>query len=155
VTPLSPHFTLEELTASQVATRAGFSNIPSPSVIEALRSTAAAMENVRRILGGKVISVSSGFRSPRLNHLIGGAPRSAHILGQAVDFNCFGYGDPAAVCRAISDASLIFDQVIEEGTWVHISFAPAARRQCLTRLSNGRYRAGFHAHSTRTGDQLG
>jgi hypothetical protein len=54
-----------------------------------------------------------------------------------VDFNCYGFGDPLAVCRALAESDLAFDQMIEEGSWCHISFDPRLRRQVLTRRVGG------------------
>lgn len=143
MTPLSPHFSLEELTASQTAARRGIDNTPSMEIVGALRQTARGMEDVRALLGGRVISVSSGYRSPRLNRAIGGARASAHLLGRAVDFNCYGFGGPLSVCRAIAASDLVFDQLIEEGTWTHISFDERSRRQVLTKAPGGGYRPGL------------
>ncbi|WP_374576125.1 D-Ala-D-Ala carboxypeptidase family metallohydrolase [Phenylobacterium sp.] len=140
---LSPHFTLEELTQSQTATRKGIDNTPAPSVIEALGDTAERMEAVRAVLGDRAISVSSGYRSPELNREIGGVRRSAHLSGRAVDFNCFSFGDPLEVCKAIAASQIEFDQLIEEGTWVHLSFDPRLRRQVLTKARDGGYRSGL------------
>ena len=109
----------------------------------ALRTTAARMEAVRRLLGERVISVSSGYRCPALNKAVGGARTSAHLTGRAVDFNCYGFGDPLAVCRALAASEIAFDQVIEEGTWTHISFDPRLRRQVLTRRPGGGYGLGL------------
>lgn len=142
---LSDHFTLAELTASQTAARKKIDNSPPPAVIERLRDTARCMEEVRALLGNLPISVSSGYRSPRLNRAIGGAKNSAHMTGYAVDFNCYGFGDPLAVCRAIAASDIPFDQLIEEGIWVHLSFAPPLRRQVLTKAPGGGYRPGLRA----------
>jgi putative chitinase len=54
-----------------------------------------------------------------------------------VDFNCYGFGDALAVCRAVAESGLAFDQLIEEGSWVHISFDPRLRHQVLTRRPGG------------------
>jgi hypothetical protein len=138
---LSPHFALEELTATQ---HRQYDNRPSPSVCQSLRQTAQAMEAVRRLLGGGVISVSSGYRCPELNRAIGGAPNSAHIRGRAVDFCAYGFGSPLEVCKAIAASDLSFDQLIEEGAWTHIAFDPAMRRQILTKGAHGGYELGLN-----------
>jgi len=128
---LSPHFSLSELTASQTAIRRGIDNTPPPDVVETLKRTALGLEGVRSVLGSPVI-ISSGYRSPALNRAIGGAGRSQHTLGEAADFICPGYGSPLEVCRAIVKAGIGFDQLIHEGTWVHISFTQKPRGQVLT-----------------------
>ncbi len=103
------------------------------------------MEEVRRVLGDRVITVSSGYRCPALNRAVGGARSSAHLSGHAVDFNCFGFGRPRAVCEAIAGSSVPFDQIIEEGGWTHISFDPRLRRQVLTKRPGGGYALGLTA----------
>lgn len=139
-TKLTAHFALEELVATQ---HRGIDNRPPPDVVATLRSTAARMEDVRRLLGDRVVTVSSGYRSPALNRAVGGARTSAHLTGHAVDFNCYGFGTAKAVCRTIARSGVAFDQLIEEGTWTHISFDPRMRRQVLTRAPGGRYVLGL------------
>ncbi|MEW5685776.1 MAG: D-Ala-D-Ala carboxypeptidase family metallohydrolase [Pseudomonadota bacterium] len=139
-TKLSEHFSLEELSATQHRT---IDNRPPQRVVETLRGTATRMEEVRRLLGDRIITVSSGYRSPALNRAVGGARTSAHLTGHAVDFNCHGFGGPKKVCRALARSDLAFDQIIEEGRWVHISFEPRNRRQVLTRTPAGGYVLGL------------
>lgn len=143
ITRLTPHFTLEELIATS---HRGVDNTPDRSAMAALRLTAERMETVRSILGGKVITVTSGFRSKALNRKVGGSPTSAHVLGYAVDFNCFGFGTPYQVCKAL-EGRLQYDQLIHEfGRWIHIGFGPGQRGQELTAKKVGRktvYLAGI------------
>jgi hypothetical protein len=137
---LTAHFALEELACTE---HREFDNTPPPDVVPTLRATALRMEEVRRLLGDRPITVSSGYRSRALNRAVGGARTSAHLLGHAVDFNCYRFGSPLKVCRAIAESDVAFDQLIEEGTWVHISFDPRLRRQILTRRSDGGYGLGL------------
>lgn len=139
-TRLTAHFALEELACTQ---HREFENAPPPEVVGTLRNTAAQMEAVRRLLGDRVISISSGYRCRPLNRAVGGSRTSAHLSGHAVDFNCYGFGAPIAVCRTIAASDLAFDQLIEEGGWVHMSFDPRMRRQVLTRRADGGYRLGL------------
>ena len=139
-TKLTAHFALEELACTQ---HREFDNTPPPDVAETLRATAASMEAIRSLLGSRVISVSSGYRCLALDRAVGGARTSAHLSGHAVDFNCYGFGEPLAVCRAVAGSNLAFDQLIEEGRWVHISFDPRLRRQVLTRRDGGDYGLGL------------
>lgn len=137
---LTAHFALEELAATQ---HREFDNTPPPEVVATLRATALRMEEVRRLLGDRPITVSSGYRSRALNRAVGGARTSAHLTGHAVDFNCYRFGSPLKVCRAVTESDIAFDQLIEEGTWVHISFDPRLRRQVLTRRPDGGYGLGL------------
>lgn len=130
---LSPHFNLSEFTQSQTASRLGIDNTPTPDVIENLKKLAMCMEAVRTVLG-KPITISSGYRSPRLNKAVKGAANSQHVTGQAVDFICPGFGKPEDVVKAIVKAGIVFDQLILEyppDGWVHMSVSPNPRKQAL------------------------
>src|SRR5262245_33476946 len=129
-TYLSPHFTLEELTQSQQATRLGLDNRPTPEALQNLPKLAQLLETVRMHLGAPVI-VSSGFRSTAVNDAVGSAVTSQHLTGQAADFIAPGFGAPQTVVSHLMDIlSVDFDQLILEfGAWTHISWAPHPRRQ--------------------------
>jgi hypothetical protein len=135
---LSRHFALEELTHSQTAARNGLDNTPSAQVKANLVHTAKGLEKIRALLGSRPLLISSGYRSPAVNALVGGSENSAHMTGYAVDFICPGFGSPLGICKLLaSQASFQFDQIIQEGTWVHISFDPRSRRQLLTKSGSG------------------
>lgn len=119
---LSPHFYLSELTVSDKAVRMGLNNTPDPIAVANLFKMAALMEEVRKVLGNRPISTSSGYRSPAVNKAVGGSRTSDHLSGSACDFICPGYGSPLEICRALVKAGVKFGQLIEEfGGWVHIS----------------------------------
>lgn len=142
---LSKHFHLDELTVSQTAARRGLDNTPPPAILAQLRETAQKMELVRTILGSKPIIVTSGYRSPAVNRAVKGSRTSAHMRGEAVDFICPGFGSPLAICRALSiQKDLPYDQIIEEGSWVHIGFAKFPRREVWTKR-NGEMIRGLAA----------
>ncbi|MGA0604936.1 D-Ala-D-Ala carboxypeptidase family metallohydrolase [Phenylobacterium sp. VNQ135] len=141
-TKLTAHFALEELACTQ---HRELDNTPPAEVVGTLRTTAARMEEIRRLLGDRVITVSSGYRSPALNRAVGGSKTSAHLTGHAVDFNCYGFGPPREVCRTIVGSDIRFDQLIEEGQWVHVSFDPRMRRQVLTKRPGGGYELGLRS----------
>lgn len=140
-TYLSPNFSLEELTQSQTAARNGWSNKPSAAVLANLTKTAQKMEQVRAVLG-VVVMVNSGYRSVRVNKAVGGTEHSAHCKGYAVDFIAPRYGTPLAICHALVKSGIKFDQIIEEGTWVHISFDPRMRQK-ITTMRGGKYSNGL------------
>lgn len=128
---LSKHFTLAELTESQTATRKGIDNAPAPDIVANLQRLAIMLEQVRALVGGPVM-ISSGYRSPALNKAVGGAAISAHVQGLAADISAPGWA-PKELAKAIQSAGLAFDQLIYEGTWVHIGLsAGAPRHQVLT-----------------------
>jgi putative chitinase len=129
---LSENFTLEEATFSETAVRLDINNQPSPEQLENMKITANGMEAIRKLLG-KPIRVNSWLRLPEVNKAIGGALKSSHMDGWAVDFVCPTYGDPYEVAKALKESDIQLDQCIYEfGRWVHVSFAPEMRGQFLT-----------------------
>ena len=138
-TQLSPHFALAELTT----TSTGLPNVPDAKMIATLTRTAQQLERVRSMLGGLPIHVDSAFRSEAVNAAVGGVPDSAHTLGYAVDLVCPAYGDPYKIAAAIAGSKIQFDQVINEHTWVHVSFDPRYRHQALTLVDDGSYESGI------------
>src|SRR5438876_12448314 len=120
---ITAHFSLEELTASEVAARAAIDNTPSPEAVLNLVRLAEGLELVRLALGNRSIHVTSGFRSPKLNQLVGGSKNSIHIQGLAADILCPSFGPPLEVCRAIARSGIGTDQIIHEfGKWTHVAF---------------------------------
>jgi zinc D-Ala-D-Ala carboxypeptidase len=140
---MTPHFTYKEA----IKTATGLGNIPSPEVAANIGVTACYMEQVRSILLNNPIRVNSWFRSIEVNQTVGGSFTSDHMRGYAVDFTCKSFGTEYSVSCAIRDhvSNLRFDQLILEYGWVHISFAPAMRRQLLTKKSaTTPYLVGLH-----------
>lgn len=140
---LSPHFSYREGTYSYTGQVKKIDNNPTPEQLERMKFTASKLEEVRAILGDKEILVTSWFRSAALNKAIGGAQKSQHSNGEAVDFKCPGYGTPRAICEALikNKHQLGYDQLILEPTWVHISFVAdrEPRLNELTFLGTGAY----------------
>jgi len=128
MTYLSNHFTLEELIRSDTAVRLGIDNSPTPAILDNLTYLAGKLEDVRRVLGNSPITISSGYRCPKLNRKISKAKHSSHMDGLACDFTCPAFGSPQKVATALAESGLEFDQVIYEGTWVHISFKKEGNR---------------------------
>lgn len=128
---LTEHFTLQELTFSSTAVRLAIDNTPSAEIVAHLRTLAEGLERVRALLGHPM-HIDSGYRCESLNAAVKGSKTSAHMTGYAADFVCPGYGDPLHVVHAVTRSTIAFDQCIQEGTWVHISFDPRLRKEVLT-----------------------
>jgi len=138
---LSEHFSIEELTTTS---HRNLDNTPSSEIIEHLKITAAGLESVRKLLFDLPIHINSGYRSTVVNKAVGGSPTSDHPHGWCADFICPQFGTPIDICRKIAESSIKFDQLIEEGTWVHISFSPKMRGEILTKNSTDDYIHGLH-----------
>ncbi len=132
---LSPNFTLQELTVSEIAVRRGLDNTPNATEIANLVRTAGLLEQVRKLIN-KPIIVNSAFRSKAVNDAVGSRDTSQHRIGCAADIRVSGM-TPREVVEACIKANIPFDQIIEEfGSWTHISVpdSPARppRKQALT-----------------------
>lgn len=126
---LSNHFSLEEMIFSETAIRHGFDNRPDATSRQNLVELCENMlERIRELAGGP-ITVTSGYRSPTLNSIIGGAPESQHKTGEAADINC-PLLTTQTLFQRIRQSDLPFDQLIDEfGTWVHVSHRRPGRNR--------------------------
>ncbi len=136
---LSKHFTLDEFTFSQTAIRQGLDNTPDESHIEHMRALCLNVLEPLRTLIGKPIQITSGYRSPKVNAAIGGSKHSQHIVGKAADIVCPAIGT-LALFKALVRSGLPYDQLIFEGTWVHVSYDSSRTRDqiLLARFKAGR-----------------
>ena len=129
---LSPHFTLDELTHTD---HREIDNTPNQAEIENLQRLANFLEEVKTVLGGKPVMISSGFRCKALNDAVGSKDSSQHRVGCAADFRVPGM-TPDEVVRAIIASGIGYQQIIREfDRWTHISVPNQAdetpRKQAL------------------------
>ena len=118
---MTPHFTLEELTASETAERNGWDNSPNDQELANLVRLAEFLEQVKEVLAGKPIMISSGLRTKKVNDAVGSKDTSQHRIGCAADFRVPGM-TPDEVVKAIVASGIEYDQVIREfDRWTHIS----------------------------------
>ena len=161
---LSEHFSLGELTKTQYVTKDG--NIPSRVAIENLRNLCenwledlrysyntlykpvipSVVEESEEISPCAALSrddtppliINSGYRSPEVNRLAGGAPTSNHLTGCAVDIHVSGFEQAiryAAILLDISDGTKRdYDELfIEKNSsgryWLHFAVRPKDNRR--------------------------
>jgi zinc D-Ala-D-Ala carboxypeptidase len=132
---LTPHFTLEELMASETAERNGWDNSPNDTELANLTRLADFLEQVKVVLGGKPIMISSGLRTKKVNDAVGSKDSSQHRTGCACDFRVPGM-TPDEVVKAIVASGIGYDQIIREfDRWTHISISnsedTSPRKQAL------------------------
>ena len=140
---ITENFTVEELTASEYAVRHDIPNTPDADVSENLRILALGLERIRNIIG-QPITVTSGYRSPKVNSGVGGSKTSDHVKGLAADIKVNGMS-PQVVASIINDTKheIQFKQcILEFNQWVHVSFPDVgedAKLEVLTaKKDNGR-----------------
>lgn len=135
---LGNYFMLSELLRSQTAQRLAIPNDPTDELLaNGRRLVTELLDPVRALIGP--IHIDSGLRLPAVNAAVGGASNSAHLLFLAGD--CV----PAAVSRRmmmdrVIASSLAYDQIIWEGSWVHLGLlgpGGVQRRQALMMFPSG------------------
>ena len=127
---LSDHFTLHEMVSSGTALRFGIDNTPTPEVVENLRFLCRAVLEPLRLRYGRII-ITSGYRCREVNRLVGGAPYSQHLRGEAADIYIPSREKAKKYFEFIRD-NTDFDQLIREPItreekdyprWLHVSHA--------------------------------
>lgn len=130
---LSKHFTLDELTSSQTASRFEIDNTPSPAVVDNLKRLCELILEPIRDIVHKPVQITSGYRCLALNRMVGSKDTSHHVLGLAADIKVPGV-DLDTLIKAIIGAGLPYEQVIREfDSWVHVSVSKdnTPKRQAL------------------------
>ncbi|MBO5625873.1 MAG: DUF882 domain-containing protein [Prevotella sp.] len=159
---LSEHFVLGELTKTKHVTEDG--NIPSHVAIENLKRICENwLEDLRysynrlyvwNVEGGmwnenssadeesEPIIINSGYRSPEVNRLAGGAQNSNHLTGCAVDIRCMGKEQMiryASILLDIADGTKQeYDELLLEQhgnvCWLHFAVRPKDNRRRIAFL---------------------
>jgi hypothetical protein len=144
---LSPHFTLQELCASQTAVKYGIVNVPSELGVENLRRLCeGCLEPLREALQLPVV-ITSGFRTKALNdRLAHASSTSQHMRGEAADFYV-GKGNREELIKAfreiLQNPGIDFDQVILYPTFIHVSFVSKERNRHGILKAQGNGKLGY------------
>lgn len=130
------NFTMSELLHSDIAEKYNIYNVPDKEHLDNLLLLICNVLQPLREYIKKPIIISSGYRNPRLNShpLINGAPNSQHTEGKACDFIIKGM-TPKQVVEKVIASGIEFDQVIDELTWVHISYNKGNNRKQVLKIS--------------------
>lgn len=130
---ISLHFTMEEFVNSETARTHGIDNRPYKAEELTIRELVKRLLQPLRIAYGKPIRISSGYRCPALNRLVGGVASSRHITGEAAD--CV-VEDPEGLLSALETSGLPFDQVIwyRKRGFIHISLRREQRNRKSIRI---------------------
>lgn len=129
------HFTLSEFFRSSTAAKNGIKNEP------ALDERGRVMLNIKLLVDNVLepirdmvrtpIIITSGYRSPQVNKIVGGADNSQHMSGCAADFHVKGYNHSMMyeVFLYIFN-TLEFDQLIyyPSKNIIHVSYVENCNR---------------------------
>lgn len=124
---LSKNFTLNELTHSSTANYHKVDNTPGRLELDNLKKLCNEVLQPIRNKWGDFIFVTSGYRNPILNRLVGGSTTSQHILGQAVDITVGSKSSNKRlfelIVEMIENGEIKVGQLIDEKnySWIHIS----------------------------------
>lgn len=120
---------MEDLVRSHTASMQGINNQPSMKVKKELDVTVCKLNliNLFAHLKGGSIRVTSGYRCPRLNELVGGVRSSLHMQGRAVDFIASDDETRQELCQFLKDpitrTALGICEMIEYSTFLHVGFS--------------------------------
>ena len=149
---LSASFSLQQMLNSRTANQKGITEqyTPSNETISNLRALCSQLLEPLRAKIGKPVIITSGYRCPRLNAVVGGVNTSnnvsQHTKGEAADTYVEGMTIEEWY-QFIKTSGLAFDQLIQEfDSWAHVSFNAGGiqRGQCLRIHKGGNYVADGH-----------
>ena len=120
-------------------------NEPNENQIENLKLLCEyVLEPIREKIGCPLV-ISSGFRSEKVNALVGGSKTSQHILGQAADIQIF---DKTKTNKDLFEiiVSMVKNNEIQAGqviwefgeiepNWIHVSLPTSRHRNEIMRVS--------------------
>lgn len=86
------------------------------------QKTLAALEKLRSICGNRPLRIVSGYRCSTRNGHVGGAPRSRHLMGDAVDI-------PEGYATIDQARQAGFTGIGSRGPWaIHVDTRPSPAR---------------------------
>lgn len=130
---ISKNISYRQATHSQMAISIGYNNTPDPQQLATMKHTAEKIfEPIKHAIPAAIIS--SFFRTPQVNVLIGGSKTSQHCKGEAIDIDSHDNTTNAQIFNYIKN-NLEFDQLIWEfgnnnnPDWVHVSLKKNGNRK--------------------------
>lgn len=129
------HFTLSEFFRSSTAAKNGIKNEPS------VDEKATIVRNINLLVDNVLdpardefrtpIIITSGYRCPQVNRLVGGVDNSQHMSGCAADFHVMGF-TPSMMHEVFLYIfnTLEFDQLIyyRSKNFIHVSYVENCNR---------------------------
>lgn len=124
------YFALTEFLRSETALNHGIENLPDWYVIENLKELAMDVLDPIRIEWGQPLKVTSGFRNPELNAIVGGVYNSAHLDGQAADICLISWSK-----KSITDLFKLIQTMTEDGL-IEVDQVILYRKKKIIHISN-------------------
>ena len=114
-------FTLKEFLYSKTAGSLGISNVPDFEQVRNLTNLVKYVLDPCRRYIDRAIYIHSGYRSKRLNAIVGGVSNSQHLEGKAADITTRNDKLNNDLFEFII-GKLDFDQCIRYKTFIHVSY---------------------------------
>jgi|LakMenE18May11ns_1017448.scaffolds.fasta_scaffold9877340_2 zinc D-Ala-D-Ala carboxypeptidase len=133
---VSKNFFLDEFTYSPTAKSFKMNNEPNAEAKANLRNIIKKIAQPVRDNFKKPLKINSGYRSPQVNVAVGGASKSQHTTGEAIDIEIEGVSNK--VLADWIDKNLEYDQLILEfynpmqgvnSGWVHVSLRKTGKNR--------------------------
>ena len=132
-------FTLKEFLYSTTAGALGIENVPDFQQVSNLDNLVKYVLNPCRQYIGTAIYVNSGYRSKRLNTIVGGSSTSQHMEGKAADITTLHDKADVNLFKFIVD-KIDFDQCIRYKTFIHVSYnGKSNRNQVIDKVNKESY----------------
>ena len=117
------YFSIAEAFNSNIAKSKGIDNtIDDTDIMANICNCLGHADNIREIFGHPIY-ITSGYRCPELNKVIGGKPNSQHLRGEALDITSKSKEGNKKIFEIIKKYG-VYDQLIDEHnlSWVHVSW---------------------------------
>lgn len=134
---ITKNFTLFDICNSETALAKNIDNRPTQDLI---KNATNLIKNVLQPIRDHFalpLDVHCIFRCYELNKLLGGSQNSQHLKAQACDFTVKGKINDE-IFNWVKN-NLIYDQLIHEGSWIHVSLVAGKNRKQSLKLLNGKY----------------
>ncbi|MDL2265281.1 D-Ala-D-Ala carboxypeptidase family metallohydrolase [Parabacteroides sp. OttesenSCG-928-G21] len=127
---ISRNFSWTEMIWSETAERQQIRNVPGEREEKALRRLVEEVLQPLRTAYGMPIRISSGYRCPELNKLVGGVASSQHLKGEAADCVVL---DATALLAVLLREGILFDQAIlyQRSNFLHVSLRAVKNRKMV------------------------
>ena len=145
------YFTISEFIKSDTALKMHLWNGANREIEENIRSLVDNVLDPLRERYGRPIYVTSGYRCPKLNNLVNGAPNSQHTRGEAADITGGSPAENLKLAQMIAESGKFDQMILEEvGTndllpqWIHVTWKRNGwnRRNILKKVAG---KAGYIA----------
>jgi hypothetical protein len=156
---LTRNFPLSEFTISRTARKYGIDNSVPAKLMDNVAFLAVCAQTLRddmsKHFGKDVpVSISSGYRTPRLNRKLGGSKTSAHKDALAIDFTSpkVSVDDMYQFIYDNREKYPFIDQCIYEyGEWIHLGVRRAEaepRHEFLTAFWNSHSKTAYEVYES-------